>query len=231
MSKKINLSKKIDLFNDDMGDIIITDNKNTADSELKVDLKDIIKADGKKSTINAQHVLDIINNSIKELKTAKSYVTKMVKMYQNEIKKLNNIKNKKHEKRKDTGVMKASIVPKKISDYLGLEEGSKMIRNQVVSKFYQKIKEKDLFLERDKRVFRVDAELMKIFDLNESVNNSTNAKDKENGFNFYNLPTHIAKIYREEKQIEQNKKAKIEKKRRKKKKPKIKNKNKKTKNH
>ena len=185
---------EIDIINDELYDIE-NNEKKIADSDIHNE-KDIIKQDGTKITLLAEDALKLINNGIKDLKLAKTMITKIVRVHQNNEKKLFT-KTTKNTTRSATGIMEKKKVPEKIVSYLGLDENVDMVRNKIVSKFYSKFKEDGLCYEKDKRVFRVNSELMELFNLPQSVNYSTNVQDK-NGFNFFNLPTYIASVYKME---------------------------------
>jgi len=55
---------------------------------------------------------------------------------------------------------------------------------------WDQLKQRELFYEKDKRVFRTNKEVSELFGVNKSVNNSTDHRDKE-GFNFCNLQSYI----------------------------------------
>ena len=195
MSKQNSFLSKIDIINDDMNDIENTEYKNI-DSEIKYNDVDTIKQDGTKMVLFAENALKLINNSMKDMKLAKTMVTKMIRVYQKEVK--SSLKEPKLTKRKDTGVMEEKKVPEKILKYLNLPPGATSVRNQIVKKFYSKFKEEGLCYDKDKRILRANDEVMELFDLPQSVNDSTDVKDKIGGFNLYNLPTYVASIYKEE---------------------------------
>jgi len=189
----------IDIINDDLGDIDDTENKNSGSGK------------DDKFAQNISEMISNINEQIKVLRNNKLTLLKLQKMYDSEKKK--NIKGKKNETRKETGVMKETRIPDKLAEYLGVDKGSVMKRNLVSSKIYNKIKENGLCYENDKRVLRVDDKLQKLFNLSDpkKMNESTNAKDKD-GFNFYTLSHYVAEVYKEEALHIEKKKKKKEKK-------------------
>jgi chromatin remodeling complex protein RSC6 len=63
---------------------------------------------------------------------------------------------------------------------------------EITKQVWKQMKERGLTYENDKRVFRTNAEVSKLFNVPESVNNSTTYNDLENGFNFCNLQKYIA---------------------------------------
>ena len=212
MSKSNSFLSKIDIINDDMNDIENTDHKNI-DSEIKNNDIDTIKQDGTKITLLAESALKLINDGIKDLRLAKTMVTKMVRVYQKETKIAS--KEPTHTPRDATGVMEEKKVPDKIITYLNLQPGTTLTRNQVIKKMHAKLQEDNLCYSKDKRIFRPNPQVIELFNLPDSANTSTDAKDKIGGFNFYNLPTKVALIYKEEAEKKQKKQEAKEKKKQK----------------
>ena len=202
----------IDIINDDLGDIENTDGK-ILDSDAKL-IKDLIKCDSKKVTIYAHEIMNILDNTMKSCKLAKTLITKIVKIHEH-----NEKKSCKKKKDKLYGVMEKKKIPDKVIKYLKLPKGTLMTRNEIVSSIYKSVKDKGLCYEGDKRIFRADSELLELFNLPESVNESVNVKDK-NGFNFFTLSTLLAKLYKDD-MIKQKKKKEKNAKKQKKKKEKI----------
>ena len=158
-----------------------------------------------------------IDSVYKEIKSIKTDMNKLEAAYNHDIKKISKHKDKIVKKRKETGFMRKKKVPKKIQDYLDEGELDKLSRNEVSKKIHDKIKSLGLVYDKDRRVLRADDDLKKLFNLPDNINESTDPKDKENGFNLYNLQSHIAKIYKEDEIIKVNKSTKKKKKRKNKK--------------
>lgn len=128
--------------------------------------------------------------------------------HRNELRKLKkqyrvNIRNaKKGAKRKktgNTGFTKPERVPDSIAELISIDKGSEMPRTQVAKEIYRVLNERGLRYEQNKRVLRADKQIKKIFNLPESVNQSTDEKDPH-GFNFYNIQTYIAQCYNNQNQ-------------------------------
>jgi len=72
---------------------------------------------------------------------------------------------------------------------------------QITSKVWGQLKERELTYTEDKRVFRTNDEISKIFGVPKSVNKSTTHNDP-NGFNFCNLQRYIAHALGREKKVD-----------------------------
>lgn len=128
-------------------------------------------------------------------KMDKKRIKQLITNYDKHIKQIISVEKNKNQNKKNTGFNKPIQVPDELADYIGLEKGTKLPRTKVTSKLYHKlIKEKKYYI-KDKRVLRADQKIKTLFNLSDSVNTSTNPKDK-NGFNFYNLQTCIASYYK-----------------------------------
>jgi hypothetical protein len=134
-------------------------------------------------------VLDKITKNYKE---QKSDIKELIKLYKNETKQLK--KNQRIKKIEKCGFTNDEQVPQSIAKFLKLDLNSKMPRTELTKLFYEELKNRKLCYEQDKRVFRADTELKKLFNLPDTVNDSIDAKDKT-GLNFFNLQTYIAKCY------------------------------------
>jgi hypothetical protein len=97
-----------------------------------------------------------------------------------------------------TGFSKEMPVSNRLSNWLNIESTTLLTGPQLTKLVWEKLKEKNLYYEQDKRVFRVDEESSKLFELDmENVNISTSHKDTT-GFNFCNLQTAIARANKTE---------------------------------
>lgn len=132
---------------------------------------------------------------VKALKEALGGLTmslrKLESAYNTDMKKMKKTKPKREKPHVPTGFNKAKPVPEKLAKFLGVNPGTELSGPQVTKKVWAILKEKELTYEKDKRVFRTDAEISKLFNVPKSVNNSTYHKDKM-GFNFCNLQKYIA---------------------------------------
>lgn len=182
MSTPKSINDNIDILNDDLGKSITSETKTNK----------IKKGDTKISTLFNKIEKKILSIN-KEQKELKSLFVKLQSEYNKDAKKANKNKSKKNNA-KLTGFRKPVTVPPKIHKYLKLQEGEKLSRNDIARKINQILKEKNLLYEKDKRVFRADEDLLKLFNLDKSVNDVVDAKDKS-GFNFYNIQSHIRKCF------------------------------------
>jgi len=145
---------------------------------------------------NPDQFVDLCNELIDDLnrshKEYKKKIDSLIKLYKHDIK---NARKNKTNKHKQTGFTKTEPVPPKFIDLFGLNKNAMLPRPELTSKIYKYLEDNDLYYENDRRVFRVDDNLINIFGLDKSVNDSIDPKDK-NGFNFYTLQTHIANCYK-----------------------------------
>lgn len=138
---------------------------------------------------------EMINKITQDYRANRDAIRELKKQYRQEIKaaKKNSRKRKANKK---TGFTKSEVVPLKLAKLIGVKKGTTMARTQVTKEIYSVIKDRELYYEKDKRVLRADKEIRKVFGLPNSVNKSTDPRDK-NGFNFFNIQTYIANCYNE----------------------------------
>lgn len=134
-----------------------------------------------------------ITTQTRVLKDLKSGVKKLETSYQHDINKAVKAKRRKNGPNKPTGFVKELELPKELADLINVPEGTKISMPSYTKKFYEMLKRENLFYENDGRVLRANDQIKKVFNLPDSVNESTNYKDK-NGFNFYTLQKHIAAV-------------------------------------
>lgn len=139
---------------------------------------------------------DMLHDLKRDYQDRRDQLRKMKKAYERKL----NKEKKKVKNNVNTGFTKKEPVPYKLAKYLGLPKGIDMPRTEVTKKLYAQLKETGLVYEHNKRVLRADKELRNIFNLSEEVNKSTKDNDKK-GFNFYNLQSHIKKLYNKEKGV------------------------------
>lgn len=136
-------------------------------------------------------LIDDINKTAKKHKNTIRYIKKL---YKKNVSTKDKTDARPKKKIKKKGFVVKERVPDKLADYLGIKQGIELPRTKVTKKFYEKLKDKNLFYEKSKRVFRVDKEICDLFGIPESVNQITDERDK-NGFNFFNLQKYISKCY------------------------------------
>lgn len=139
-----------------------------------------------------------IDNDITALKNIKTELKKLELNYQQDLTKVWKSKKKRTNSGEKTGFIKKKKLPKKLARLIDVEEGTEMSMPDYTSKFFEKVlKERNLFYQQNKRVFRADKELMETFNLPESVNVSTDHRDKK-GFNFSTLQKYFSKAMKDE---------------------------------
>lgn len=117
----------------------------------------------------------------------------LIKLHRKELKSYK--KHKKNKLLKDkSGFTKETPVPDGLAQFLKLEKGTLMSRPQVTALLCEEFKRRGLYYTEDKRVIRPDADVKKLFNLQDNVDSSINARDN-NGLNFFNLQKYIAKCY------------------------------------
>lgn len=138
----------------------------------------------------------LLDKITKNYKEQRDDLRQLMKQHRQEMK---NVKkgSKKKKSTKKTGFTKPELVPEGLAKLVGLEVGTEMPRTELTKEVYAIFKDRNLFYENDKRVLRADKEIKRVFDLPDNVNDSTDPKD-ENGLNFYNIQTYIAKCYKNE---------------------------------
>lgn len=127
--------------------------------------------------------------SIGELqKTEKLLIKKMSNAHKTEVKRAGNRKRRPNPD--PTGFVVKKEIGGKLADWLQVERGAMMSGPEISKTFWKRIKEEGLQYEEDKRIFRTNKEVSKIFGVSDKVNKSTDPTDKE-GFNMRTYQTHI----------------------------------------
>lgn len=124
------------------------------------------------------------------LQTVIKTLKKLESSHNHDIKKTKKSKQKRNGPHKPTGFAKPQKVPEKLAKFIKVTPGSELTGPALTSKVWDQLKQRELFYEKDKRVFRTNKEVSDLFGVNKSVNSSTDHKDKE-GFNFCNLQSYI----------------------------------------
>ena len=156
--------KKIKKTNVDTTLLIIDESKKTDDIKF-VDLY--------------MNLMEEVNSLQKQMRSVKNNMNKLYSAYKHDIKHaLKNNSNKKTKKKK-TGFQILRDIPNDIADFIGVEHGTKMSRTKLSSEIQSTLKERKLYYEKDKRIYRADKEVLKLFNLSKDVNKITDAKDKK----------------------------------------------------
>lgn len=120
-----------------------------------------------------------IKNNLRNLEKSHKKELKMSKKYR-KSKRLNN------ENKKPSGFNKPKPVPVEIINLLGLEKDAELPRTKITKLIYGYIKDHKLQSPEDKRTILPDTKLKKLFSLK-----------KDDKVTFYNIQTHIKKLYPE----------------------------------
>lgn len=143
-----------------------------------------------------QHILaqEEIKKIREQLHSLNSNLKKLESAYNFDIK--TTIKNSKKITRiGKTGFAKAKPVPDKLAKFIGVAPGIELTSPEVTKKVWYQLKERGLCYIGDNRVFRVNSEVSKLFNVPITVNKSTNHRDIT-GFNFYNMQKYIVNAYK-----------------------------------
>lgn len=122
----------------------------------------------------------------KELRSLETTVKALEKAYNQDLQLVHKSKNKRNGERKKTGFVLRILLPDGMAKLIGEKKGTYMSLPEYTKRFYQVLDERNLRYAENKKVFRADDEMMRVFNLPKSVNNSTNPSDKD-GFNFHTL--------------------------------------------
>jgi hypothetical protein len=178
------------------GVVSMVDNSDDEDYiEPKIDYTtDKDNEDQDEVTLKFLTMCDKFEDKLKtEYRSNRDQVRSIKKMYLQDIKIAK--KTKKKKLTANTGFAKPTIVPDCLTTFLGLATGIIMTRPQLTKLLYKEFEDRDLHDKKDKRLIRADKEIMKMFNLNDSVNKITNPKDTKNGLNIYNIQTYISECY------------------------------------
>jgi chromatin remodeling complex protein RSC6 len=148
------------------------------------------------SKLKFETQMAVMQNEIKLAKehfnTLHIQMKKLDAAYKHDIKKYSQRKHKRNTNYVATGFAKQVELPEYLAKFIGYDSGTLMSGPEITKQVWKQMKERGLTYENDKRVFRTNAEVSKLFNVPESVNNSTTYNDLENGFNFCNLQKYIA---------------------------------------
>lgn len=154
------------------------------------DIKDNLKFNKEYNDLH-----DKIENITNVIKSLRIEVRGLRTSYMSDI----NLALKQKRIRLSTSSKTGFVKPRRLSDELcsliGEPKGTEMSIPDYTKRFYEVLRTRNLFYENDKRVFRADAQLLKLFQLPSSVNDSTDFQDK-NGFNFSTLQSILSKTIR-----------------------------------
>lgn len=164
--------------------------KNSKNSKQELDLETETSKD--MSFLNLCDMME--NDLIRNYREQRNKIRMLKKKYIKELKAAMKFSSKRRRKNTETGFTKPETVPDELANLIGVDKGTVMARTKLTKCVYDVFRKRGLQYKGDKRVLRADNEIKKIFNLPDSVNNSTKAKD-DTGINFYNIQKYIAKCY------------------------------------
>jgi hypothetical protein len=172
----------------------LNDSKDTNNNDLIILYKELVK-----------DFNDFNESTIKGIIKLKLNIKKIEKIIlKNKI-----LSNKKNTKNNDWGFTEQRVIPKSIEIFFNIEPNSKLSRTYIGKLFQEYIEKNDLKgninikNKLDKRIYKLDDKLTKLFGLTEEDKNKINSCQSSNikfpnGFNFYNYQKWIKKLYTEE---------------------------------
>lgn len=190
--EQINFEKKNVFNKNDILSPIITLNESN-NNEIFLLYKDLVK-----------EFNDFNDLTIKGLLKLKLSIKKFEKVINK-----SSLKKKTNLKKNDWGFTEQRDIPKSIELFFNIKSDSKLSRTDIGRLFQEYIEKNNLKgninskNKLDKRIYRVDDKLSKLFNLSNDEKNIINSCNSSkikypNGFNFYNYQTWIKKIYIEE---------------------------------
>lgn len=164
---------------------------------------------------NCDEIFLLYKDLVKEFNDFNDVTIKGLLKLKLSIKKFEKIINKSSLNKKtnfknnEWGFTEQRIIPKSIELFFNIKQNSKLSRTDIGKLFQEYIKDNNLKgninckNKLDKRIYRVDDKLSKLFRLSDEEKNKINSCNSSNikfphGFNFYNYQTWIKKIYIEE---------------------------------
>lgn len=167
-----------------------------------------------KNDINLENddLMKYYKELVKEFNEYNEILMKDTNKIKNKIKNFEKIINKninkkmKKEKNNNCGFAEKKKVPKSIQLFFNLDTNSKYPRTEIGGKFQNYIEQHNLKgninnkNKNDKRIYKFDNNLSKLFKITEEHQNKINSCKSSNikfpdGFNFYNYQTWIKKLY------------------------------------
>ena len=133
-----------------------------------------------------QELQQEFHEKMKPLRELEGKLKSIQKQYNQDMMTVYKSKNKRNGERKKTGFVLKVLLPDGMAKLVGVKVGTYMSLPEYTKLFYKVLETRNLRYEQNKKVFRADDEMMKVFNLPASVNQSTDPNDK-NGFNFVTL--------------------------------------------
>ena len=176
--------------------IEIVENKKSSSKKNKQEEEPIVEIIEKQQTelkfiAQYQTVTDLLKKFKEQYQMLSTEVKKLESSYTYDVKKVKKQKHKRTGDYKPTGFTKPQVVSSKLAKFIGEKSGIELTGPQITKKVWEQLRTRNLFYEKDKRVFRTNDEVSAIFGVPDSVNKSISHRD-EHGFNFCNLQKYIA---------------------------------------
>lgn len=147
--------------------------------------------DAEKYAKQSQLVDNAYSETKKQMNNLLVEIKKLQMVHRVEMKKVKTKKNKRNENYEPTGFARPRSVTGKFAEFIGVQDGTELTGPQITRRMWATLKEKNLTWSEDARVLRTNDEVSALMFVPKSVNESTNCKDIENGFNFCNLQFYI----------------------------------------
>jgi hypothetical protein len=157
-----------------------------------------------KFTKSLEELTEKVNIHTQFLKDLKNELKKLEINYNQDINKVHKSKRKREPGTVPLGFVSEKLLSDGMAKLIHVEKGTKMSMPEYTKKFNSELRSRGLLYEKDKRVFRTDAEIRKVFGFEESINKSTDYKDKQ-GFNFATLQGHLSRLMKEKANKEKEK--------------------------
>ena len=135
-----------------------------------------------------------LQKMIKQLRQIKNKIPKL----KNSYRKLHNKLGKKDKNKKLSGFYGTQKIPSKMAVLIGVDPGTEMNRVQLVSKLIKVLKEKGLYYEENKQVFRADDQIKKLLKLPDDVNQQTDPRHP-NSLSIYTIHSYVANCFKKKK--------------------------------
>jgi chromatin remodeling complex protein RSC6 len=144
-------------------------------------------------------LFDEISGNVSEIyQQLRDVKSKMKRLHSAYLRDVKSNKPKKDNKDAKGGFVKPTRVPNKLADLLDIPRGTLLSRTDVTKRLYKYFKDNELQDDDDNRIIRPTREVRKAFGLSKKAIKITDVRDTD-GITIYTLQTHIAKLYKNEK--------------------------------
>lgn len=194
MPSKVNsFTKKPSESDDDLSSVTDINYGNiVSDDDLLSVTDNVAKNDECKFKPQLDEIYDQLKTANNVIKSLVAQCKKLEVAYKHDVKRASTRKHKRNGEYKATGFAKPVAVPTQLANFLGVESGSLLTGPKITSLVWNQLRERKLVCPDDKRVFRTNADVTKVFGVPASVNACKDHDDK-NGFNIQTLQTYVSK--------------------------------------